>query len=564
MINKLQRLTLLTFLTVALSIRVSDACTNFLVTKGASIDGSTMITYAADSHTLYGELYYQPAMDYPAGAMRDIYEWDTGKFLGRIPQVAHTYSVVGNMNEFQLAIGETTYGGREELGKQSGAIMDYGSLIYVTLQRAKTAREAIEVIADLMDKFGYASSGESFSISDPNEVWIMEIIGKGDGEKGAVWAAQRIPDGYISGHANQARITTFPMNDPVNCLFSKDVISFAREKGWFDGKNKDFSFSDVYAPVDFSGARFSDARVFAGFNKVYSGMKQYEEYAMGNVKHDGENKFPSNRMPLWVKPDKKLSVQDVMGMMRDHYQGTALDMTKDVGAGPFKLPYRWRPLTFKVDSANYVNERAISTQQTGFSFVAQSRSWLPDPVGGILWFGVDDAYSTCYTPMYCGITEIPECFKVGNGDMLTYSETAAFWVFNVVSNFAYLRYDAMIPDVQKVQKSLEDKFVAYTPSVDAAAQNLWNAGKKAEARQFLTDYSVNQANGMTKEWTKLSQYLFVKFIDGNIKKEKDGKFERTDTGLAPMPNQPGYPDWWKKVIVDQTGDHLKMMGAPSH
>lgn len=564
MINKLQRITLLTFLTVALSIRVSDACTNFLVTKGASIDGSTMITYAADSHTLYGELYYQPAMDYPAGAMRDIYEWDTGKFLGRIPQVAHTYSVIGNMNEFQLAIGETTYGGREELGKQSGAIMDYGSLIYVTLQRAKTAREAIEVIADLMDKFGYASSGESFSISDPNEVWIMEIIGKGDGEKGAVWAAQRIPDGYISGHANQARITTFPMNDPVNCLFSKDVISFAREKGWFDGKNKDFSFSDVYAPVDFSGARFSDARVFAGFNKVYSGMKQYEEYAMGNVKHDGENKFPSNRMPLWVKPDKKLSVQDVMGMMRDHYQGTALDMTKDVGAGPFKLPYRWRPLTFKVDSANYVNERAISTQQTGFSFVAQSRSWLPDPVGGILWFGVDDAYSTCYTPMYCGITEIPECFKVGNGDMLTYSETAAFWVFNVVSNFAYLRYDAMIPDVQKVQKSLEDKFVAYTSSVDAAAQNLWNAGKKTEARQFLTDYSVNQANGMTKEWTKLSQYLFVKFIDGNIKKEKDGKFERTDTGLAPMPDQPGYPEWWKKVIVDQTGDHLKLMGAPGH
>ena len=564
MIKNLQRVIILLFIAVVWGMPISLGCTNFLVTKGASIDGSTMITYAADSHTLYGELYYQPAMDYPAGAMRDIYEWDTGKFLGRIPQVAHTYSVIGNMNEFQLAIGETTYGGREELGKQSGAIMDYGSLIYVTLQRAKTAREAIEVIADLMDKFGYASSGESFSISDPNEVWIMEIIGKGDGEKGAVWAAQRIPDGYISGHANQARITTFPMNDPVNCLFSKDVISFAREKGWFDGKNKDFSFSDVYAPVDFSGARFSDARVFAGFNKVYSGMKQYEEYAMGNVKHDGENKFPSNRMPLWVKPDKKLSVQDVMGMMRDHYQGTALDMTKDVGAGPFKLPYRWRPLTFKVDSANYVNERAISTQQTGFSFVAQSRSWLPDPVGGILWFGVDDAYSTCYTPMYCGITEIPECFKVGNGDMLTYSETAAFWVFNVVSNFTYLRYDAMIPDVQKVQKNLEDKFVAYTPSVDAAAQNLWNAGKKSEARQFLTDYSVNQANGMTKEWTKLSQYLFVKFIDGNIKKEKDGKFERTDTGLPPMPDQPGYPDWWKKVIVDQTGDHLKMTGAPAH
>jgi dipeptidase len=564
MIKNLQRIALLLLLAVVWGIPVSYGCTNFLITKGASVDGSTMITYAADSHTLYGELYYQPAQDFPAGALRDIYEWDTGKFLGRIPQVPHTYSVVGNMNEFQVAIGETTYGGREELGKQSGAIMDYGSLIYVALQRAKTAREAIEVMADLVEKYGYASSGESFSISDPNEVWIFEMIGKGEGEKGAVWVAQRIPDGYISGHANQARITTFPMNDEANCLFAKDVISFAREKGWFDGKNTEFSFSDIYAPVDFSGARFSDARVFAGFNKVYSGMKQYEEYALGNVKHAGENKFPSNRMPLWVKPDKKLSVQDVMGMMRDHYEGTALDMTKDVGAGPFKLPYRWRPLTFKVDSADYVNERAISTQQTGFSFVTQSRSWLPNPIGGILWFGVDDAYSTCYAPMYCGITEIPECFKVGNGDMLTFSETSAFWTFNVVSNFTYLRYDAMIPDVLKIQKNLEDKFVAYTPSVDMAAQSLWNSGKKSETLQFLTDYSVSQANGMTSEWKKLSQYLFVKFIDGNIKKEKGGVFERTETGMPPSPNQPGYPDWWKKVIVDGTGDHLKMIGAPSH
>jgi dipeptidase len=564
MIKKLQHIAILFLLTVVLGIPVSLACTNFLITKGASVDGSTMITYAADSHTLYGELYYQPAADYPTGAMRDIHEWDTGKFLGRIPQVTRTFSVVGNMNEYQVAVGETTYGGREELGKQSGAIMDYGSLIYVSLQRAKTAREAIEIIADLMDKYGYASSGESFSISDPNEVWIMEIIGKGEGEKGAVWVAQRIPDGYISGHANQARITTFPMNDEANCLFAKDVIAFAREKGWFDGKNKDFSFSDIYAPVDFSGARFSDARVFAGFNKVYSGMKPYEEYVMGNVKHAGENNFPSNRMPLWIKPDKKLTVQDVMGMMRDHYEGTALDMTKDIGAGPFKLPYRWRPLSWKVDSVDYVNERAISTQQTGFSFVTQSRSWLPNPIGGILWFGVDDAYSTCYVPMYCGITEIPECFKVGNGDMLTFSETSAFWTFNVVSNFTYLRYDAMIPDVLKVQKSLEDKFVAYTPSVDLAAQNLWNGGKKKEALDFLTDYSVNQANGMTSEWKKLSQFLFVKFMDGNIKKEKDGVFERTETGMSPMPNQPGYPDWWKKVIVEGTGSHLKMLGAPSH
>ena len=564
MIKRVLSIVLLSVLAVIAGTRLSFGCTNFLITKGASVDGSTMITYAADSHTLYGELYYQPAQDYPAGTLRDIYEWDTGKFMGRIPQPAHTYSVIGNMNENQVAIGETTYGGREELSKQSGAIMDYGSLIYVALQRAKTAREAIEVIADLMEKYGYASSGESFSISDPNEVWIMEIIGKGEGEKGAVWVALRVPDGYICGHANQARITTFPMDDPANCLFAKDVISFAREKGWYDGKNKDFSFSDVYAPVDFSGARFSDARVFAGFNKVFSGMKQYEEYALGNVKHGGENNFPTNRMPLWIKPDKKLSVQDVMGMMRDHYEGTALDMTKDIGAGPFKLPYRWRPLTFKVDSANYVNERAISTQQTGFSFVSQSRTWLPNPIGGILWFGVDDAYTTCYVPMYCGITEIPECFKVGNGDLLTFSETSAFWTFNVVSNFAYLRYDAMVPDILNIQKNLEDKFVAYTPGVDQAAQNLWTNGKKKEALQFLTDYSVRQANGMTSEWKKLQHHLFVKFIDGNIKKEKDGAFERTDTGMPPAPDQPGYPDWWKKVIVEGTGDHLKMIGAPTH
>jgi len=557
MIKRIQRIFLLSTLAAFSSLQISLGCTNFLISKGATVDGSTMITYAADSHTLYGELYYQPAKDYPEGAMRDIIEWDTGKFLGRIPQVSHTYSVIGNMNENQVAIGETTYGGREVLFKQSGAVMDYGSLIYVALQRAKTAREAIEVMTSLTEKYGYASEGESFSISDPNEVWIMEMIGKGEGEKGAVWVAQRVPDGYICGHANQARITTFPLDDQNNCLFAKDVVSFAREKGWFDGKNKDFSFSDVYAPVDFEGARFSDARVYAGFNKVFSGMKQYEDYVMGNVKHGGENNFPTNRMPLWIKPDKKLNVQDVMGMMRDHFEGAPLDMTKDIGAGPFKLPYRWRPLTFKVDSVEYVNERAVSTQQTGFSFVAQSRSWLPNPIGGIFWFGVDDTYSTCYVPMYCGINEIPECFKVGNGDLLTFSETSAFWTFNMVSNFAYLRYDAMIPDIQKVQKNLESKFIAYTPSVDMAAQNLWNTGKKNETIAFLTDYSVNQANGMTREWKKLSQFLIVKYMDGNIKKEKDGVFERTDTGMPPAPNQPGYPDWWKKVIVDKTGDHLK-------
>jgi len=438
--------------------QISNGCTNFLVTKGASIDGSTFITYAADAHTLYGELYFQPAQDHEPGAMRDIYEWDTGKFLGQIPQPARTYSVVGNMNEFQLAIAETTFGGRPELGSQSTAIMDYGSLIYVTLQRAKTAREAIKVMTDLVENYGYYSSGESFSIADPNEVWILEMIGKGEGEKGAVWVAVKVPDGYISGHANQARITTFPLDDPNNCVYSKDVISFAREKGWYTGTNKDFSFSDVYAPVDFGGARFCDARVWAGFNKVTSGMEEYTEYAKGIIQRAGTNNFATNRLPLWVKPDKKLTVQDVMGMMRDHFQGTALDMTKDIGAGPYGLPYRWRGLTWEVDSVEYCNERAISTQQTGFSFVAQCRDWLPDPIGGILWFGVDDTYSTCYAPMYCGITSVPECFEVGNGDMLNYSETSAFWTFNFVTNFAYLRYDSMIVDIQKVQQKLENKF----------------------------------------------------------------------------------------------------------
>jgi dipeptidase len=542
------------------SVEISNGCTNFLITAGASVDGSTMITYAADSHTLYGELYYQPAMDYPEGVMRDIFEWDTGKYLGQIPQPRHTYSVVGNMNEFQLAISETTFGGRSELSSQEGAIMDYGSLIYVTLQRAKTAREAIEVMTNLVEDYGYYSSGESFSIADPKEVWILEMIGKGEGERGAVWVALRVPDGYISGHANQARITTFPKNDPKNCRYAEDVITFAREKGWYEGSDDDFSFSDVYAPVDFGGARFCDARVWAGFNKVAEGMEKYTDYAKGIVEHAGPNNFASNRLPLWIKADKKLSVQDVMGMMRDHFEGTELDMTKDVGAGPSELPYRWRGLTWEVDSVTYCNERAISTQQTGFSFVSQSRDWLPDPIGGILWFGVDDTYSTCYAPMYCGITEIPECFAVGNGDMLTYSENSAFWTFNFVTNFAYLRYNFMIEDIQKVQQAMEDKFVKYVPAIDKAATALYNEDGEEAARNFITEYSVKEANGMTAQWKELGQYLLVKYIDGNIKKEKDGKFERTEFGLPPGPLQPGYSDWWYRVIVEQTGDHFKVLG----
>lgn len=534
------------------------SCTNFLITKGASVDGSGIITYAADSHTLYGELYYQPAADHPEGAMREIVEWDTGKPMGRIPQVAHTYSVIGNMNEHQVAIGETTFGGREELAGQKGAIMDYGSLIYVALQRAKTAREAIQVMTSLVEEYGYASSGESFSIADPNEVWILEMIGKGEGEKGAVWVALNVPDGYISGHANQARITTFPLNDPENCLYAKDVISFAREKGWYDGINKDFSFSDVYAPLDFEGARFCEARVWAGFRKVTSGMDQYLEYAKGNVKYGDPYHFASNRLPLWVKPDKKLSVKDVMEMMRDHFEGTELDMTRDLGAGPYKLPYRWRGLTWKVDSVTYCNERAVSTQQTGFSFVAQCRSRLPDPIGGILWFGVDDTYSTCYVPMYCGITQIPECFAVGNGDLLTYSGTSAFWTFNKVSNFAYLRYDSMIEHIRKRQAQIEEEFFSNTPAVEQTAKTLYETEGPEKARKFLTEYSVNEANRMTKKWESLFQYLLIKYMDGNIKKEKNGQFERNEYGLPAAPEHPGYPEWWYKAIVKNTGDHFKV------
>ena len=539
------------------------ACTNFLISKGATADGSTMITYAADSHVLYGELYYTPAADHAEGEMLDVYEWDTGLYLGKIEQVPQTYSVVGNMNENQVAIGETTFGGRSELHHQPGAIMDYGSLMYITLQRAKTAREAIGIMSELVEEYGYYSEGESFSISDPEEVWIMEMIGKGEGEKGAVWVALRVPDGYISGHANQSRITTFSLTDSKNCLYAKDVISFAHKKGWFEGLNKDFSFSDTYAPVDFEGARFCDARVWAGFNKVASGMDAYTDYALGKVKH-ADNGYANNRLPLWVEPDKKLKVSDVIDIMRDHFEGTPLDMTNDFGAGPYHLPYRWRPLTWEVDSVEYCNERAISTQQTGFSFVAQSRKTLPNPIGGILWFGVDDTYSTCYIPMYCGITEVPETFAVGNGDMVTYSETSAFWTFNLVSNLAYLRYSDMIKDVQKVQHELEANFMENTIAVDMAALTLWNNNKRDQAIKFLTGYSVNAGNNTVERWKELGNFLLVKYKDGNIMKEENGKFIRTETGMPPGPDQPGYPQQWYRSVVKQTGEHLKVIEGAGH
>jgi dipeptidase len=526
-------------------------CTNFLVTRGASVNGATMITYAADAHFLYGELYHRPAQDHPAGSTLKVLEWDTGKYLGEIPQVPHTYAVVGLMNEHQLVIGETTYGGRPELVDTTG-IIDYGNLMFLALQRAKTAREAIEVMAGLVKEYGYYSHGESFSIADKNEVWIMDLIGKGPGNKGAVWVARRIPDGYVSAHANQARIRTFPLDDPENCLYAGDVISFAREKGYYRGKDGDFSFSDTYAPVDFSGARWCEARVWSFFEKITGGMDKYIDYIKG------ENL--ENRMPLWVKPDRKLSSADLMHFMRDHFEGTPLDMTQDVGAGPHRLPYRWRPLTWTVDGVTYCNERAAATQQTGYSFVSESRNWLPDWIGGIFWFGVDDAATTVYNPMYCGITSVPEYFEEGNGDMITYSETSAFWAFNYVSNFCYLRYDLMTPDVKKVQAELETKYINNTEAVDKAALELYNKDPEL-ARQYLTDYSLSAGQQTFKRWKQLGHYLLVKYMDGNIKQERDGKFIYNGYGgtIPPEPHHPGYPEWWYRKIVEDKGEDLRVI-----
>jgi len=551
---------------IGFSVNQANACSNFLITKGATVDGSSMISYSADSHTLFGELYYWPAATYPAGAMLDIYEWDTGKYLGKIKQAAQTYNVVGNMNENQVAIGETTFGGREELVDTS-AILDYGSLIYIALQRSKTAREAIQIITSLMAEYGYSSEGESFSISDPNEVWIMEILGKGKPvivkdkkgretvkyNKGAVWAAVRIPDGYISGHANHARITTLTLNDPENCLYSPDAISLAREKKYYTGEDKDFSFSEAYNPIDFEGARLCEARVWSGFNKVAKGMDKYLDYVKGENLH--------NRMPLYVKPDHKLTLQEVIGLMRDYYQGTELDMTKDVGAGPYSCIVRWRPLTWKVDGVEYFNERAISTQQTGFVFVAQSRQYVPGPLGGILWFGVDDTYTTVFTPMYTCMTSIPETYAVGNGSMMKFSDNAAFWVFNQVSNFAYTRYSDMIVDIQKKQSELENNYIAMVPAVDKVALEMYRTSP-AKAIQFLTDFSVTQGNNTVSEWKKLYGFLFTKYMDGNIKEAvpvpAGYKFAN------PVVKQPGYGEPFYRKLIKESGDKFKVIAPATH
>ncbi|MDR0413449.1 MAG: C69 family dipeptidase [Dysgonamonadaceae bacterium] len=523
------------------------ACTNLLVAKKASADGSTMVTYSADSYALYGELYHYPAANHAPGSLLDVYEWDTGKFLGQIPQATQTCNVIGNMNEYQLCIGETTFGGRTEL-VDTTAILDYGSLIYITLQRAKTAREAIQIMTGLVKEHGYYSGGESFSIVDKNEVWILEMIGKGVGNKGAVWVAVRIPDDCIAAHANQSRIHQFPLNDRENCLYAPDVISFAREQGYYEGTDEHFSFAKAYNPLDWGGLRFCEARVWSFYNQYTGNAAQWLPYILG------EDPAP---MPLYVKPDKLLSVKNLMDMMRDHYEGTVFDPTKDLAAGPFHSPYRLHPLGFEADGVKYGFERPISTQQTGFTFVGQMRSWLPDEVGGVFWFGVDDARFTVYNPMYASMTRTPECYRVGNGDFTHFSWTSAFWVHNWVANMAYSRYDQMVPDAKRLQDQLENSYLDAQPAVEQQALGLLNAGDRKGATGFLTAYSTNLAENALSEWKQLGEYLVVKYADGVVKKEAGGKFLSNEYGGSQYPDRPKWDERFLRELVRQTGDWLK-------
>lgn len=559
--------TLLLALCGTASFVSAEACTNFIVTRGASTDGSVMVSYAADSHWLYGALYHTPAGRHRAGAELPVYDWDSGRFLRNIPQAAATFNTIGNMNEHSLIIAETTYGGRPELADTTGGI-DYGSLIYITLQRARTAREAIRTIVELADTYGYASGGESFSIADRDEAWIMELIGKGfadDGRggnarRGIVWVARRIPDGYVSGHANQARIATFPLDDPENCLYAPDVVSFAREMGYYEGPDAEFSFCDAYAPLEFGAMRGCEARVWSFFRTVADGMERYEDYALGRSAAD--------RLPLWVKPRTKVSPKSVFDAMRDHYEGTPLDMTADIGAGGHGCPYRWRPMTFEVDGTEYTNERATATQQTGFWFVAQARPWV-EPDMGILWFGVDDAATSCLTPIYCSATEVPECFREGNGSMLEYSPTSAFWLFNRVTNFAYMRYDRIAADIRKVTDAWENTHLELVALIDEAALRL----PEKKRTRLLTQYSAEQAQVLFDRWSRLDRYLLVKYMDGNVKGEHGDvhDFLRTgdpaahfiDNGSGkPIPGKidfPGYSEKWKRAVAADRGELLRVL-----
>lgn len=588
---KLRNILLSSFAVLMCSITANraDACTNVIVTKGASADGSCMVSYAADSHWLYGELYFKPQADWKVTDKLRVYDWDSGQYLGLIDQVEHTYKTVGNMNEHQLIIAETTFGGRHGLNDPNG-IMDYGSLIYITLQRARTAREAIKVMAELTNRYGYFSEGESFSIVDKNEAWIMEMVGKGAEKKGSVWVALRVPDGYISGHANQSRIATFPLNDPENCLYAEDVIDFARSKGWFNGEDSEFSFRDAYCPADFGALRGCEARVWSAFNILSHGWFTFEETKGNLVTKDaysyvdyamGHN--PDNRMPLWIKPAKKVTVKNVADVMRDHYEGTPMDMTTDIGAGGNALPYRWRPMDFEYEGKKYTNERAIATQQTGFWFVGQARGNYPDVIGGILWFGTDDAATSYVTPIYSNTEKVPECFRQGNGNLLSYSATSSFWINNRISNACYRMYNIMAPYVRERIDKFENEQMEKVRQNDVKALELFKksmdsaekAGKKkslaydvmtdtgasfAAVKRLLTSYSVKTAQDIFKQWQELEVTLTVKFIDGNVKAQNaDGSFKHTDfsAGIPDGLTQPGYTDTWKEAVVHFHGDVIE-------
>jgi dipeptidase len=532
----------------ACSSMMGMACTNLIVGKKASKDGSVIVSYSCDDYGAYGSMNWLPGGKHQPGEMRAIYHYESNNYLGEIPEAAETYSVIGLMNEHQLTIHETTFGGREELTDTLTGLIDYGSLMYITLQRAKTAREAISVMTNLVSEYGYESEGESFSICDPNEAWILEMIGKGPGRKGAVWVAVRIPDDCISGHANQSRIRQFPLKDKENCIYAKDVISFAREKGYFQGADEDFSFQAAYNPLDFGGARYCEARIWSFFNRwADEDMMPYLSYAKG------EN--PNNPMPLYLKPKQKLSVQDVKDMMRDHYENTPLDITHDIGMGPWEMPYRPTPLSFEVDGKKYFNERPISTQQTANVYVCQMRSWLPDYIGGIMWWGNDDANMVALTPVYCCTVDAPSPYNVKTADTFNFSFQSAFWVCNWVSNMVYYRYSVLFPELKAVRDRLENDYNSLQELTDKEASGM----EEAEAKRYLSAFSHRTAQAMLDEWNKLGQYLIVKYNDMAMKRVgKDGKFEKTAGGNQKPLIRPGYPESFRRKIVSETGDRYRV------
>lgn len=534
----------------AISLHSADACTNFIVGKQASADGSVICSYNADDYGMFIGLCHYTAGRHPKGAMRDVYDWDSNVYHGQIPEAKETYNVIGNINEWQVTIGETTYGGREEMVDETG-ILDYGSLIYITLQRAKTARQAIDIMTTLTNTYGYNSEGETFTICDPNEAWIMEMMGKGPGSKGTVWVAMRIPDNAICAHANQSRIGKFNMKDKENVLYAKDVVSFARHQGWYEGKDEDFSWKWAYAAPDFGGRRYCDARVWSFFRHFDKGFDRYLPWALG-VDPDAED------MPLWIVPDRKVSVQDVQSCMRDHYEGTALalDGKDDIGGGIWEMPYRPTPLSFEVDGKKYFNERPTSTQQTGFTYVSQMRSWLPREIGGVLWFGNDDGNMVAYTPIYCGNTVQPECYNTPGADAVTFSDKNAYWVCNWVSNMVYPRYSQMFPSLQAVRDSLEQSYFASQPVIEEKARSLY-AQDKASALAFLNDYSNRKAQEMLASWKELATYLIVKYNDMTVKPESEpaeghvrGTFLRTKTGLGARVKRAGFPESYARKVVE--------------